>query len=242
MISKNSEQSYREIILLIHPLFNLFLDKISRINFNNKEELLKYLVGREPLLINLKETVKDYAKIILKYKNKKGALFVLINPAANSSLSFNVDGKKVNWKNLPECQALFSIVNIISAFGRKELGERFVITNFSPEDGYTKLFSEKIYNKLDKYLEIRAFGEYTDGCVYDISNRVVEELQNREFRIMDLETLRDHCISLNEIETKLDKLLEEKRKVSKIKENQQKKEQIQKVVSMLNNYKKSKAK
>jgi len=171
------QKKYTEVVLLVHPLFDIFrpygkirVSKFNEVfNVDNKNKLHKNLE------IQLKRSLELYGKEILNHKKKKETVFVLLLPPKNArifSRGFgNEEYAEVNeqrYKKYNELLAKFI------EFGTRTLKERFVLSkdyaayNIS---SFAKLstISQQIIPRLNKNVTLRSFGEFLtgsdNGCV-----------------------------------------------------------------------------
>jgi hypothetical protein len=190
IFSKN-KQKYSEVVLLVHPLYNVLYNLIENNTFiesvSSVEELFITLKKDKKLNVQLKKSLAAYGKKILEYKDKPNTVFILVEALPTRPvLSTNEFVYK---------QMLDKFV----AFGKKHLKERFVITSSNPIIGEIdsrlrkKLVPRSVLKKLKPSVSISAFGEYADkgNCVRTWSAFLVSILRANKIKINNIEIINE---------------------------------------------------
>jgi hypothetical protein len=176
---------YSKIILLVHPLYDLFYNsKLS--SFSNTNSLAKSIkkLDSKKSTVDIKKTLMIYGKF-LNENVSKDSVVLLLKP---DLVSFYPDNLKV--RELSK-QYDESLKKFIDFFNRK-FENRFCVYQGNTFFDRTEksVFPKTIYEKLASSLEILSFGEYfsknrvsNKGCVPSFSNKLLTFLEKKGFSL-----------------------------------------------------------
>lgn len=189
-------QKYNEIVLLVHPLYDVFFKSdVKHLNYEIIDQLNNPKnKDRKKKIEQIKKTLAIYGRELKKYEKKPNTLFVLINP----SLLREADILNNKYKNV-DLGKVHSLVEKIfveykkkihrfNLFGFKTLKNRFQTTNFDPEYGKKEFLPRSVLKNIDKEVSIVSFGEYIgrknkNGCVNVWTKFAINHLKKEKINV-----------------------------------------------------------
>jgi len=178
------EQKFNEIVLLVHPLYDLLCLKI-RIHEHIREnpeitpeeirEIIRKKLKNAKIKHNYNQTLKEYKEQIQKYKNKPNTLVILYFSTINYGMH------KV---------AIDYLIQDFVTFCNKTLKGRFII---SYRRNTADLLLDLPIKKLSNHIKLFSFGEYRDVCVTDWLNKMTTRLEETNHSTRS-KILKNKCI------------------------------------------------
>jgi len=186
------EQKYDEIVMLVHPLFDVFTGsgfysilknasvKDGEIIFNEKCDKTKVELFKKQISVSL----ATYRKTIKEYK-APNRLFLIIDP--------------LNTKAYSEIRG-FPTKQLIN-YAKSELKDQLVI--YSKFSLLSALQSElkEIFLKLKPKVKLIGFGEWTDGCVRGQMKALTTILSSQSIKITNSKILLNRSVDASGTES-----------------------------------------
>lgn len=173
-------EKYNKLYLLIHPLYDLFIMRgfSKQAIFDLKENpIVKQIRSGDKRTINiLKTTLGIYGDQINLISADKNAMLILFEPRLkgydhySNKISLATYNKHLKDFNTT-LDAEHEIISRFDTFIKNKLNERVIISNYNPyikdpEIIATPSFMKKAFlSKLNKEVNVYAFGEYRNQCV-----------------------------------------------------------------------------
>lgn len=161
-------KKYENIVMLVHPLYDLIYNDINDLLSERKEINLDLFIKealRDPKIKHqLVTTVTEYRKEILKYQKDPTTLVLIYLPTVE-----NTDLDSI-FKNISKKL----VVDL-----KKTFKERLIISRKLSVDN---LISEIPLKILSKKLQLKAFGEYKNICVTTYLNTLADQLEQRGYK------------------------------------------------------------
>ena len=168
------ETKYNEIVMLVHPLYDLIFLKMKipkEIYIHQditNDELVKYtqkLLTNPKLKHQYNQCILEYKEQLLKYKDKPNTLIILYSPVAKDSK------QKIVFDFLAK--------NLIQSC-KNSLKERFILSyKHSSDDLLLDLHQEKLANNI----KLVSFGEWENDCVTEWLNKLAKRLEETRHKI-----------------------------------------------------------
>ena len=159
---------YENIVMLVHPLYDLIYndinDLLSERKATNLNQFIKDALKDPKIKHQLVTTITEYRKELLKYQKDPATLLLIYLPTVkNTDLDFIF--KRVSRELIVDLKKIFK--------------ERLIIsTRFSVDNP----ISETPLKNLSKKVQLKAFGEYKNICVTDYLNNLASQLEERGFK------------------------------------------------------------
>jgi len=159
---------YENIVMLVHPLYDLIYNDINDLLSERKATSLNLFIKealKDPKIKHqLVTTITEYRKELLKYQKDPATLLLIYLPTVkNTDLDFIF--KRVSRELIVDLKKIFK--------------ERLIIsTRFSVDNP----ISEIPLKNLSKKVQLKAFGEYKNICVTDYLNNLASQLEERGFK------------------------------------------------------------
>jgi len=197
-------QKYNEIVMLVHPLYDEF--RIGYFDFKliangnksyddlspSKQERYKLQKARFEARIKIKLGI--YGETLLKYKNKPNTVILMFEPHQRGWGSFGIeelyDKYMVKFKEF--CKKNFNQRFVISIYDDNKINP----TNLFSEN---KIIDKKYMGNLSKEINLVAFGEYSNLCVFAWANKVKDKLESERYIVASKKILFDKSLEAGSI-------------------------------------------
>jgi len=186
------EQKFNEIILLVHPLYDVFINILREnpsIVINNSKPTREK--DAKHLDILYKRCLAIYGKTILEIKESPKSVMIMIKPDVEDIKNVLIDHNTLKdydynkWKT-----AYDNLIERFVKFGTKTLGRQFIVTEDDIDKRMTLIDKTKYANKV----KLKVIGEYKEICVINRMEFLYHLLRLNSIGVSNIEILEERTL------------------------------------------------